>query len=210
MKKKGLKAFIALVLFLEMACHYSSPELPIYGKIPSFHLVNQNQQAFSSQDLHGKIWVANFIFTSCRTVCPLLTQRMKGIQDVLQKMAEQNPKIPAHLVSFSVDPERDTPEKLLTFAQKFGVDHQWWTFLTGPLDEVTQTVVQGFKISMGKVPIPTPAGKASPSEVFEIVHGEKFVLVDEQGQIRGYYDSDPSSIQRLVNDLKQLIKKAGS
>jgi len=120
-------------------------------------------------------------------------------------MVEKNPSLPAKIVSFSVDPERDTPEKLLVYANTYGADPKYWNFLTGPLDEVTQIVVKGFKISMGKMP---PEGEKIPvGEIFDVVHGEKFVLVDDRGQIRGYYDSDSPGIEKLIIDLQSLLKK---
>ena len=85
-----------------------------------------------------------------------------------------------------------------------------WHFLTGPIDQVEATVVKGFKTAMGKVPVATPPPD-NPGETFDVVHGERFVLVDQQGRIRGYYDSENGQeISRLLNDLQSLLGKVGS
>ncbi len=184
-----------------------STDLPVLGKIPGFELLNQENRKINSAELQGKIWVANFIFTSCAGTCPLLTQRMLRVQNGIQELLASTPNAPVRIVSFSVDPERDTPEKLAAYADRFGVNRKIWWFLTGPLEEVTSTVVQGFKISMGKVAKATP----DAAESFDVVHGEKFVLIDREGKIRGYYASEESrEIRKLMNDLRALLNGPSS
>lgn len=187
------------------SCSLNRSEPLVYGSLPAFELVNQLGQPVSLKNYQGKVWVANFIFTSCAGTCPMLTQRMKKVQEAIEGMGAAT-DLPLRIVSFSVDPERDTPEKLAQYAQSFRTNPKIWTFVTGPLDKVTETVVKGFKISMGKVPV-QPGQKLKPGEIFDVVHGEKFILIDEKGQIRGYYDSDPSGVQKLIADLKYLYKK---
>lgn len=188
-------------------CHSSSGEFPNYGKLPSFQLINQDNQAVSLEDYRGKVWVANFIFTSCAGTCPMLTKRMKKVEGAIQGLTKGQEDIPFRIVSFSVDPEQDTPERLKEYAKEYKVDTTLWTFVTGPLGQITQMVVKGFKISMGKVPVGTQGGEATAQEIFEVVHGEKFVLVDQEGNIRGYYDSNSSGIKKLLADMKTLLKK---
>ena len=116
---------------------------------------------------------------------------MKRIQDRLLP-PEQGGSIA--LLSISVDPERDTPEKLRDYAQAFGARKAMWVYLTGPQKEVERTVVQGFHTAMAKLPVP---GRDPHLEAFDIMHGERFVLVDAKGRIRGFYDADdPDAILR--------------
>jgi protein SCO1/2 len=99
-----------------------------------------------------------------------------------------------HLVTFTVDPENDTPERLAAYAKEYHADPVRWTFLTGELGEVETTVVKGFKLAMGKDELPAGSG------LFSIFHGEKLVLVDDAGLIRGYYDADDEGVDRLLHD----------
>ena len=193
--------FLFLFFLILSACSQASP-LPVLGQLSEFKMINEKGREVHLKDYRNKIWIANFIFTSCAGTCPLLTQRMKAVQDELEAK-----KLPVHIVSFSVDPERDTPERLASYAQSYGADATRWCFLTGPLEDVTRVVVQGFKISMGKVKRDAPVEAPSEGEIFDIVHGEKFILVDAQGQIRGYYDSDSTGIRKIFLDLKKLLKE---
>ena len=182
------------------ACSPSKGPLPSLVTLPDFRLVDQQGKTMGLSDLKNRVWVADFIFTSCAGTCPMLTQRMKRVQTAIAEMGEKGSGY--HIVSFSVDPERDTPERLAQYAREFETNPEHWSFLTGPLDRVSQTVVQGFKIAMGKVPSEGEVPK--DNGVFEILHGEKFVLVDRNGIIRGYYDSDGAGIAKLIADMKSL------
>jgi protein SCO1/2 len=153
-------------------------------------------------DWKDKVCVVNFIFTSCAGTCPMLTQRMKRVQDAIVGLGSEAPNY--QIVSLSVDPERDTPKRLAEYAQEYGARPEHWSFLTGPMDQVSETVVQGFKIAMGKVPREGYGAPAAAGEIFDVLHGEKFVLVDRQGKIRGYYDSDREGITKLIKDMKSL------
>jgi len=166
-------------------------ELPVLANLPQFRLVDQDNRPFSRDDMLGKVWVADFVFTSCADACPRLQNKMKRIQDRLLP-PEQGGSIA--LLSISVDPERDTPEKLRDYAQAFGARKAMWVYLTGPQKEVERTVVQGFHTAMAKLPVP---GRDPHLEAFDIMHGERFVLVDAKGRIRGFYDADdPDAILR--------------
>lgn len=199
MKKLG--TYFLIFIFGTIGCSFSRPSLPELGALPEFNLTDQSGREFALKDLKEKVWVANFVFTSCAGTCPLLTQRMKRVQDVMVNLGDDGSHF--RIVSFSVDPERDTPERLSQYAKEYGVRPELWSFLTGPVDQVNQTVVEGFKIAMGKAPR-QGEGSATSGEIFDILHGEKFVLVDRQGKIRGYYDSDGEGITRLVKDMKSL------
>lgn len=209
MRLRNYFKFSWVTILLLLTC--SGNKLPIYGELPAFRLTTQDEKTLNSEELKGKVWVVNFIFTSCRGACPLLTQRMKRVDVQLQERFKQNADLPLRILSFSVDPERDTPPKLKEYTKTYGIDSPYWLFLTGPVDEITQTVVQGFKTSMVKsTELEKKEGKeVSAGEVFDVIHSEKFVLVDAKGQIRGYYDSEESTqIRKLLHDVDILIKEA--
>jgi protein SCO1/2 len=197
--------FALALLALPLAAQFLRPadRLPVLGVLPPFSLTDQDARSFSRKDLDGKVWVADFVFIRCNAVCPLLTQKMRSLKTRLSK---EGRTAEVGLVSLSVDPEHDTPERLKQYAQRFGADSADWRFLTGPVEGVQKTIVDGFKISMGRVPL--KEGATEPSD-FEIVHGQKFVLVDRKGQIRGYYDVDlPEGIDRLAGDVALLVGSA--
>lgn len=175
-------------------CKADKKPLPILGKVPTFALVNQKAASFSSEALQGKVWIANFIFTRCPSICPGITQKMSYLQDLI---AEQS--LDVRLVSFSVDPEHDTAGVLDEYAKRYGADPERWSFLTGTPEDVRSAVRDGFKISMERV----------PGEVPDILHGSYFVLVDQQLQIRAYRDSeDEKALKQLMQDAKQLSARA--
>ena len=183
---------IAIVFSLPMgrALRNPAPRPPeMKLALPAFVLQNQYQKPYGSADLKGHVWVADFVFTSCPTVCPKLTKRMQEIQHRSRNLGDA-----FHLVTFTVDPENDTPERLATYAEAYHADPHRWAFLTGSLGEVEPTVVKGFKMAMGKDELPAGSG------LFSIFHGEKLVLVDDQGFIRGYYDADDAGIEKLLHD----------
>jgi protein SCO1 len=168
---------------------------PILGTLPAFSLTDQRGQPFGTRELAGKVWVADFIFTACQEACPLLSERMKQVG---QRARNLGPDF--HLVSISVDPERDTPEKLAAYAARYGANPLAWSFLTGPADAIEAAVVGGFKVGMGKEKQPTPGNgeAAGNGEFWQIFHGENLVLVDRQLRIRGYFQTDPQGIDLLV------------
>ncbi len=168
------------------------PPPPVYGQLPAFQLQDQDGKPFGLADLRGHVWVADFIFTSCAEACPRLSQRMSDLQYHLRNVGNA-----AHLVSFSVDPQRDTPLVLRAYADRYHARHDMWTFLTGPLDVLQSTIVDGFKIAMQRTAV-------EDTGFFDIVHGERFVLVDQEGRIRGYYAATDDGIQELLNNLGLL------
>jgi len=163
---------------------------PILGGLPAFTLTDQRGQPFGSRELAGKVWVADFIFTHCPGACPKMTMRMAALQRAV-------PDPDVHFVSFSVDPERDTPAVLKQYAQGFDADPKRWHFLTGRKDDVFQAA-RGMKLTA------EPAGVLGP----EIAHAEKFLLVDGQGRVRGAYDSkDEDDMKRLAADAASLANQ---
>ena len=164
-----------------------------YGAVPEFSLVERSGKTVNLANLRGTIWVADFIYTTCTDTCPLQTAEMRKLQ------AEWSDKPELKLVSFSVDPEKDTVEVLSRYADRYQADSQRWLFLTGAREEITRLVQEGFKLSA------VPVVNAESSEGV-IMHSPRFVLVDRQGQIRGYYDSrDQQALERLKKDVAILI-----
>ena len=196
----GWIVFAALALAVPMAAllfrQAARPELPMLGDLPAFTLTAEDGKPFGKQELLGRVWIADFVFTSCSDACPRLQAKMRKIQDRLIPL-EQGGNI--GLLSISVDPERDTPEKLKQYGEIFGARQGLWRSLTGEQQEVERTVVRGFHTAMAKVP---REGADPHLAAFEIMHGERLVLVDRMGRIRGYYDADDRD--RLLRDARSL------
>jgi len=196
----GWVAFAALALAIPMGAllfrQTAKPDLPLLGDLPSFSLVAEDGKPFRKDDMLGRVWIADFVFTSCADACPRLQAKMRKIQDRLVPL-EQGGNI--GLLSISVDPERDTPGKLKQYGEVFGARPGLWRSLTGDQREVERTVVKGFHTAMAKV----PRENMDPHlEAFDIMHGERLVLVDRLGRIRGYYDADDGD--HLLRDARSL------
>ena len=162
-------------------------ELATHGQLPDFSLTNQRGAPFALSDLHDKVWVADFIFTSCGTICPPMTIEMARLQD--EFVAED-----VHFVSFSVDPKRDTPEVLTRYADYYGADNNRWSFLTGQKEAIYQLAHDAFNLAAGH--------RGS-----EILHSTRFVLVDQNQQVRGYYDSrSKAHLQQLRQHMQTLLR----
>jgi protein SCO1/2 len=182
----------ALLLRTQLGGNRSSA-LPVLGEVPEFQLTERNGTPFSRADLAGSVWVADFIFTRCPGMCPLLSTRMATLQQQLQGETGR----PIRLVSFSVDPEWDTPERLREYAEKYRAHPSQWVFLTGPTQTMTQLIIQGFRLSVA----PAPASSQEP-----IIHSDRLVLVDPFCRIRGYYHgSDAEDFDKLQRDIKVLL-----
>jgi protein SCO1/2 len=171
------------------------PRPPVLGTVPAFQLTDQEGRTFGSADLAGRAWIASFVFTRCPTVCPRVTGQMARIQARTRSL---EPAL--HLVSFSVDPEHDTPERLARYARAHRASPRRWTFVTGPSLAVQETVERGLRVSMGRDPgDPSPGG---------ISHGTHLVLVDPAGRIRGYYDPESrDAMDRLVRDAALIVNR---
>jgi cytochrome oxidase Cu insertion factor (SCO1/SenC/PrrC family) len=165
-----------------------------FGPVPDFSLTERSGKTVTSADLRGKPWVGNFIFTRCGGPCPLLSMRTAELQK------DYLPKTNLSFVSFTVDPEYDSPKVLTEYAQRYGADSKRWLFLTGNSEKVYQMINQGFHLAVEKNKNP----KAPVGEAFN--HSLSFVLVDANGRIRGYYaGNDLESLQRLRRDIKTLL-----
>jgi protein SCO1/2 len=182
-----MKLFAVLVLALAgiTACS-RPPALEVFGDIPRFDLVAQDGQPFHSQTLSGKIWVADFIYTTCPGPCPRMTSQMREVQDAIAQVPD------VRLVSFTIDPANDTPPVLAAYAKTHGASPALWYFLTGPVPTLQMLDRDAFKL-----------GDIGGT----LIHSTRFVLVDRRGRIRGYYDtSEASAIAKVIADVRALSK----
>jgi protein SCO1 len=183
---------LALGLSLAARAMRPPPPLPVLGHVPAFQLVDQRGAPFTAESLLGHLSVVDFIFTRCPSSCPRLTARMAELQKRLGREARD-----VRLVSFSVDPENDTPAVLSDYAAKAAADPARWTFVTGPVNDVERAVVLGFKVSAAKI--------AREANDYDVTHGDWFVLVDRAGNLRGYYPvGEPEEFQALVDSVIRL------
>jgi len=165
-------------------------ELPVISKVSEFTLIDQAGAPFSSKALEGKIWVADFIFTSCASVCPVMTTSMVQVQRAFQDDSRVS------FVSVSVDPVIDKPEVLDQYAKRHQADPARWHFLTGDNAAIQSLARDQFKLGHAEKPVN---------------HDTHFVLVDGSGQIRGYYfGTEPSSIAALIQDISKLLSNPGA
>jgi protein SCO1/2 len=199
--KRALAAALAIIAVGSTAAiamlRARRAELPRYGEVPSFTLADGAGQPFGTAQLDGKVWVVDFIFTTCPEICPRMTEDMSRLQTWLGNRALDGR---VRLVSVSVDPDRDTPERLRAYAAQFHARPGTWTFATGSQQAIEDAVVHGFKIAVSRE-------KDDSQDGFAIVHGTKFVLVDGKRQIRGYYDTgDSAAMSRLRDDVAALAE----
>lgn len=178
--------FLASVLLLA-GC---SPRgtLPSYGVVPDFTLIDHTGQRFDSRiELDGKVWLASCIFTTCAGPCPRMNAQFKQIRAAAKGLKD------FRLVSITIDPARDTPEVLARIAKGFGAERSQWVYLTGAPAELSRLTWDTFHLA-----------KVDGS----LEHSTRFVLVDRQSRIRGYYDSrDTEGIPALIEDIKELLSE---
>lgn len=184
--------FLLPLVAMVSACEADLPPLPELVTLPDFALVDQHGEPFDNTRLAGRVWIADFIFTACPDICPLLTDQLREVRVQLE-----NAGADVQYVSFSVDPRNDTPAVLAKYSRARGADHKNWHFLTGTIEAVKRTVKGGFKQAMDPM----------PDEPTNIMHGSHFVLVDGRGNIRGYYRTQAEGLADLVRDARRLTKQ---
>ena len=168
----------------------------VFQTIPAFNLINEKGQNFSLSNLKGKIYVASFFFTRCGTICPKITGQLSRVQDTFN----QDPDL--KLISISVDPVFDHPEKLQAYAKRFDANEGQWSFLTGEKKVIYPLILKGFHVPLADASEYDAAIK-NPDETF--IHSERLVLVDKEGVIRGYYvGTDKKEVDRLLVEIKVL------
>ena len=175
------------------------PPPPVLGQVPRFSLVAPDGNRFGSQELRGHVYVASFFFTRCGTICPALMAQLAR----LERRYREDGFDSIRLVSISVDPEHDTPERLREAEARYGVDSSRWVLLTGPRDEIRALAVDGFKLALGE------ATKGEDG-VIDIAHSGKLVLVDPEGGLRGYYDSSDVGLDEAYWRSRHVLKEASA
>lgn len=169
-------------------------KLPYLGAVPTFSFLDENGKSFGSKDLKDKVYIASFFFTSCPTVCPPLLEKLRVVQKRVRGLGRK-----VAILSFTVDPETDTSGVLFKRAREVKANPYIWKFLTGDEGKLKNLLVGGFKVPMEK----NEEHEGDPS-MMEIAHSQKLVLVDTEGNIRGYYSIDKVSIDQLMIDLGLL------
>lgn len=164
----------------------------VLAVLPEFELTDQNAGAYGSYQLRDRVWIANFMFTSCRATCPRQTAELAKLQKTL---AQDEAWKDIRLVSISVDPENDTPAVLKQYANEHGADADHWKFLTGQRDAIWKLCKEGFMLPVGE----------SDDAAMPFIHSPRFVLVDFYLRVRGLYDSSSSdSMDQLLADVKEV------
>jgi protein SCO1/2 len=161
----------------------------IYHTIPPFRFVNQDGDTVTEKNFENKIYVADFFFTTCPTICPKMSLQMQRVEQATNDMQD------FAIISHSVNPEYDTVAVLAEYAKRIGADSKRWHLVTGNKKNIYDIAIDGYKLAVDEDPR-APGG---------FLHSELFVLVDKQKRIRGYYDgTDSSQVDKLLNDIKIL------
>ncbi len=186
MRHFGLVSLCALVLLLA-SCNRSQElePLPVMGVVEDFTLTDQNGQPFGMADLRGRIWVADFFFSNCPGPCPRMSTLMGDIQRLTRDIEE------LRIVSITVDPERDSPEAMKAYGERYGAIDGRWYFLTGPQELLHRLASKDFNL-------------------FDVdgslQHSTRFALIDRQGRIRGFYSTgENGSYARIPEDARRLL-----
>lgn len=186
----GLVAGVVLAVFAVIILRQaeeSKSELPIYGEVPEFTFVNQDGEPFGSADLIGKVSVVDFIFTRCKSACPIMAREMGELYTAFEDTDD------LQFVSISVDPDHDTLAVLKAYAMANNVSDARWQFLHAPVDQVVELSEGGFMLAADKLPMG---------------HSTKFALVDRNGRIRGYYNALEDKPMAVIRDqIVTLLKE---
>lgn len=189
MQRQFLGIFVILLSLLLSACDNSFPKRE---QIDSFAFIDHNGENFGTADLAGHVWIADFIFTNCETVCSPMTIEMANLQESFKEKG-----LPVHFVSFTVDPMIDTPEQLNKYKNSFSIDDTNWHFLTG----YTQQEIEVFAREQFKTIV------QKPDTSTQVIHGTNFYLINQNGELIGDYNYiDSTYDERLLQDIQKLIK----
>lgn len=187
----GLGALGALAL--PLGCGSGEEPIPSLFPVPHFELIDQDGHPFGTEQLRGTVWIASFLFTSCQQACPLLASQLANLRGRTAHHGDQ-----FRVVSVSVDPEVDTPERLRDFASRYGGLDQW-TLLTGSPDDVRNVTQRAFfQPATTRTEIDRAPG-------YDILHGTSVLLVDADGRARALYPTDGEGLVRLEHDIDRLI-----
>lgn len=175
-------------------------ELTTISKVPDFKFVNQNNDTITNANYAGKVYVVEFFFSTCQSICPVMNTNMIKVQDAFKDNDNFG------IASFSIDPTYDTPEILKEYADAYGVSHPNWNFLTGDKEDIFKLSNEGFKLYAGVT--------EDPEESFE--HSGLFALIDQEGNVRSridefgnpviYYNGlEDDGVKMLIEDIKKLL-----
>ena len=182
-----LSSLLVVIILIIVLQPKKENELPIIGQIPSFDLIDQNGESFTLESVKGNVWLADFIFTTCAGPCPIMTERMSTVQHDLIDIDKLK------FVSFTVNPDYDTPEVLKKYAKRYDADISTWSFVTGKYEQIQELIANGFKMG---------------DEEEIVFHSSRFALVDHEGNLRGYYSgTEPMDHENLTRDIHSLVKK---
>jgi protein SCO1/2 len=164
----------------------------IFPKVPFFYFRNEDSAIVKSTDMKGKIWIADFFFTTCSSICPRMTKNMKKINDATQDLKEH-----VQFISFSINPNYDQPSVLKKYKEHYGINTPNWVFLTGDEKETHRLGIEDFRIYAGQEDLAEDG----------YAHSEAFTLVDKEGYVRGVYNvANPAQVVQLEKDLRKLLK----
>lgn len=191
---------LAGLFFVSLAsagCDRAAPG-PALGPVPPFSLTERGGRTVTLDDLSGRVWIANFIFTRCGGPCPRTTAAMASLANDLRGEGTDD----LRFVSISVDPEYDTPAVLDAYAKSYGADPERWLFLTGDAAAIRSLCHDGFRLGFAAA----PPGEAVPGA--EVAHSTRFVAVGRDGRIAGYFDGeDADSMRRLRETALDLLRR---
>ena len=170
-----------------------------FNTVPTFSFTERSGQPFGTEHLAGKIWIANFFFSTCPGPCLRMNAKMMELQEALKG---DHANVP--LVSFSVYPEQDTPEVLRHYAERFKALPDRWFFLTGERGKIYDVAKKGFML----ITMEAPGKGGKPPEDGQFIHSTKLALVDRQGVVRHYYDSESAEVvQHVLSDIGTLLRE---
>ena len=170
----------------------------VFHTIPDWSLTDENDKIFNGESFKGKIYVADFFFVRCGSICPKMSSQLTRLQDTFSNKEE------VQIASFSVDPSHDTPEKLREYAKKYDAKAGKWHFLTGSKTQIYPLALKGYYIPVADASEYDKAVK-TPDETF--IHSEKLILIDKEGHIRGFYDgTDKKDVDRLILEIRVLLR----
>jgi len=185
---------VAFSLFQSSRKPRDTAEMRNYKLVDEFQLTSQSGQPFTREQLKGKVWIANFIFTSCAAECLVLSKRMGEVQNHFTGNTD------VAFVSISVDPHTDNPERLADYAKKYGADERW-TFLTGPVRDVDALIKKSFLL-----PVARDDGERSEIVLSNFIHSDRIAVVDRAGMVRYYVDGmRPEAVSELTRVIRVLL-----
>lgn len=188
-----MRAIFATALLVASLAGCSEEPLPELLPIGEFALVDQDGETVTNADLRGKVWIVDFVFTSCPDVCPVLSTQMGN----LHRRIDSDD---VRFVSVSVDPAHDTPERLRAYATRFRADTSRWSFLTGEPESMRLTIERAFRQPVGE------RTELSDGR-YDILHAGRFMLVDRRGMLRGLYETNAEGLEQLERDALRLVEE---